>query len=56
MTEKRPEIDSDSIIGAVMKGDIVGIRDARLNQIIGDITEWARASLDGRGFAQPGNI
>lgn len=42
MTDKRPEIDSASIIGAIMKGDVVGIRDARLNQIIHDIAEWAR--------------
>jgi hypothetical protein len=42
MTDKRPEIDSASIIGAITKGDVVGIRDARLNQIIHDITEWAR--------------
>lgn len=42
MTEKRPEMDGDSIIGAIMKGDVVGIRDARLNQIIHDITEWAQ--------------
>jgi len=42
MTEKRPEIDSDSLRGALMRGDVVGIRDARLNQIIHEITEWAR--------------
>lgn len=42
MTDRRPEIDSASIICAAMKGDAMGIRDARLNQIIGDITEWAQ--------------
>ena len=40
--QKRPEMDGDSIVGAIMKGDVVGTRDARLNQIIHDITGWAQ--------------
>ncbi|MBK3661090.1 hypothetical protein JJE66_07480 [Bradyrhizobium diazoefficiens] len=42
MTDEGPEMDKDSIISAMMKGDVLGIRDARLNQIIHDIAEWAR--------------
>ncbi len=42
MMDRPPEIDKDAIIGALAVGDIVGIRDARLKQIIHDIAEWAR--------------
>lgn len=44
MTGKQPKTDKDSCIDAIMKGDVVGIRDIRLNQIIRDIAEWAQRS------------